>query len=400
MSQVSFLYRAIDRQGEQTRGVLTAADRADAFRRISAAGMRPLRIRQARTRRGRRGGRVSLKDLAHLTYQFAVLIEARIPISDGLRSIAEQESSPRLAEVLEDIAHQIESGCSVTDALSPYHDLFGEVYIETIRAAEVSGNMIQVLNRLATMLEQQYEATKSFRGALIYPIAVVATLALAVTFLVVTVVPKFGAMFAARGVELPAITQGLLACSGFVRSYWYALLGGLITAGFTGRHLRRSREWRTRVDRWLHAVPAVRHLLKGVAVSRFAHVFGVSIQSGLSLIDAIELAGRASGRPLLQGDARKMANQVNQGGRLVDVMMSCEYLPAFARRMLAAGEEAGDLARMCEIVARHYDREVTHLTKNVATLIEPILIVGLAGVVLIVALAIFLPMWNMAAVMS
>ncbi len=135
-------------------------------------------------------------------------------------------------------------------------------------------------------------------------------------------------------------------------------------------------------------------------MSRFSHVLGTSLQSGLGLIDALEMAGGASGRPLLQADTQKMREQVKEGGRLTDVMLACAYLPGFARRMIAAGEETAEMPRMCEIVARHYDREVAHLTKNLPTVLEPILIVGLAGVFLIIALAIFLPMWELGALMG
>jgi type II secretory pathway component PulF len=164
--------------------------------------------------------------------------------------------------------------------------------------------------------------------------------------------------------------------------------------------LWRRRAWRARIDRCLHRVPAVRTVLVGLAVSRFSHVFGLCIRSGLSLIESLEMAGAASGRPLLEADAERMRQQVNHGGRLSDVLMTCSYLPAFARRMMAAGEQAAELSKMCGIVARHYDREVSHVAKNAATLIEPVLIAGLAAVVLVIALSIFLPMWNMAVVIG
>jgi type II secretory pathway component PulF len=141
-------------------------------------------------------------------------------------------------------------------------------------------------------------------------------------------------------------------------------------------------------------------MLKGVAVSRFTHVLGLSIQSGVSLLDGLSMAGASSGRPLMVEDAEKMRDQVNLGGRMADVLLTCSYLPPFTKRMLSAGEEAAELPKMCSIVARHYDREVAHLAKNIATVIEPVLIVGLAGVVLVIALAIFLPMWNMAALIG
>ena len=175
---------------------------------------------------------------------------------------------------------------------------------------------------------------------------------------------------------------------------------GLFGAWIGLRNLTRRREVRHRIDVVLHKVPFVRDLLRGLAVSRFAHVFGITLQSGIGLIEALDMAGSASGRPLLVEDTQKMREQVKQGGRLADVMLACAYLPGFARRMIAAGEEAAEMPRMCEIVARHYDREIAHLTKNLPTVLEPVLIVGLAGIFLIIALAIFLPMWEVGVLMS
>ena len=396
MSRLAFRYQAIDRKGVKSKGVLRANDRSEAYSQIAAAGLKPVRITATRfaSRRGR-GRRVTVKDLSHLTYQFAVLMEARIPMADGLRSIADQEPNPRLRRVIDDVASQIDAGHSITDALEPHRELFGDVYVETIRAAEHSGNMIKVLSHLAEMLDRRYQTNKEVKGAFMYPICVVVALGLAIAFLTIVIVPRFGALFESRGMELPLPTRMLLGFSSFVRGYWYlclATIGGLV---WIVRKAWRNPRMKEKIDRGLHRIPFLRDMLKGLAVSRFASVLGICLQSGLSLLDALEMSGKASGRPLLQADAEKMREQVNQGRRLAEVMLACVYLPGFARRMIASGEEAAELSKMCEIIARHYDREVDHLTKNVTTVIEPILIVGLAGVVSIVALAIFLPMWNM-----
>ncbi|MCI0365425.1 MAG: type II secretion system F family protein [Phycisphaerales bacterium] len=399
MSELAFQYQAIDRKGGKTKGVLRASDRNDAYRQVRAAGLQPLNIKAVRSREGRRK-RVTIKDLSHVTYQFSVLLEARISIIDGLRSIAEQENNHRLRRVLNDVADRIAAGASVTDAIGTYRDLFGEVYVETVRAAEASGNMTLILSSLAEMLDRQYEISKNVKGALMYPICVIAALCLAVLFLMLFVVPKFGTMFAARGIELPVPTKILIGFSDFVRTYWYAILGGGFGLFWSVRKSWRNPITRRKMDTFMHRVPFLRSVLKGVAISRFANVLGISLRSGLNLMQSLEMAGRASGRPLMVADAEKMREQVNLGGRLVDVLLTCSYLPAFTKRMLAAGEEAAELPKMCAVVARHYDREVTHLTKNVTTVIEPIMIVGLAGVVLLVALAIFLPMWNMTALIG
>jgi type II secretory pathway component PulF len=399
MSQLSFQYQAIDRRGMRARGVLQAADRSAAYRQIRAAGLQPLRIRAMRSGR-MRSRKVTLKDVSHLTHQFAVLMEARIPIVEGLRSIAEQENNARLRAVLTDVADKIAAGSGVTEAMTQHRAIFGDVYVETIRAAEKTGNLVSVLQLLSEMLERQYETQKGVKSALMYPICVVAALSGAVTFLMMFVVPRFAEMFKSRGIDLPLPTQILVTGSELLKSYWYIVLVLILAAFISARNAWRSPRRRAAIDAVLHRIPVLRDLLRGLAISRFTQVLGLSLRSGQSLLEALSLAGRASGRPLLAADAEKMREQVNHGGRLADVLLTCSYIPSFTRRMLTAGEEAGELSKMCAVVTRHYDREVTHLTKNVTTVIEPIMIVGLAGVVLLVALAIFLPMWNMAALVG
>jgi type II secretory pathway component PulF len=399
MSQLSFSYHAISHEGSRTKGTIVAQTRQEAYRKLSALGMRPLRIAEG-ARKRTRGRKITVKDLAHLTHQFAVLMEARIPIVDGLRSIAEQENNPRLRNVLDEVASHIEGGNNVTDAIARHREVFGNVYVETIRAAEHSGNMIQVLQHLAEMLDRQYEMSKSVRTALMYPACVIAALGLAVTFLLIFVVPKFAEMFASRGLELPLPTKVLIGFSLIIRTYWVFIIIGVIGGYVTLKKMWRSPEWRPKLDLALHRVPFLHSVFQGLAVSRFAHVLGVTMRSGIGIMEALDMAGRASARPLLQIEAEKLREQVNRGGRLSDVLSGCTYLPPFTRRMIAAGEEAAELPRMCEVVARHYDREVSYLSKQIATVIEPVMVVGLAGVVLIVALAIFLPLWNMGSLVS
>lgn len=397
MTECSYRYQALDRSGVKSKGVMQARDRLDAYRRIIDSGLKPLRITRTR-RRGRRK-RITSKDLAHFTYQFAVLTEARIPLVDGLRAIADQESNERLRAVLEDLAQRVSSGTNLTEAMDPYRDLFGDVYVETLRAAEHSGNMIEVLNRLALMLEQQDQISRDVRGALMYPLCVTVALVLATLFMMFVAVPRMVAMFESRGVELPLPTLIVAGTSEFMLTYWYVLIGAILVGVVGIRRLWRNPAWRERVDRLLHRVPVLRDILRGLALGRFAHVLGLAIRSGIGLIDALDMSGKSSGRPALISDAEKMKDHVKQGSRFSDVLGMCGYIPTFSRRMLSAGEEAAELSRMCDVVARHYDREVTHLTKNISTVIEPILIVVLAAVVLIIALAMFLPMWNMASLM-
>lgn len=399
MSTLSFQYKAVDKAGAEKAGTIRAATRLDAFRQVAAQGLTPLTITAQHTRVGGRG-RVKPKDIAHFTYQLSVLIGARIPIGEGLRTIAEQEPKGRFREVIMNIASRIDSGEQIAGAMDEYRPIFGDIYVETVRAAERSGNLVKVLEYLSEMLERSEENRSQIKSALMYPICVVSVLGLAVTFLIGFVIPKFAKLFEARGVELPIFTKIMVAIGDSVQGFWWAYLAAAAGVVFGIKAMRRSAAGRATIDLALHRTPYIRKILVGVAVARFTRVFGLCVSSGLGLIEALEMAGRASGSSLLLRDVQRMVEQVRSGGRLSKVLVECAYLPGFARRMLAAGEESADLGRMCTIVTRQYERESAALAKNIATVVEPVLVVALAGVVLVVALSIFLPMWNMTALIG
>jgi len=393
----TFRYRALDKAGGVRTGVIAAESVKDAYRRLSVTGLTPTKVRAGRSRGARGFGRtrISGRDIAHFTQQLAVLLGAGVSISEGLLSIAEQEPTERFRRMLEEIAARIQAGSSVTDAIEPHRAVFGGVYVETLRAAERSGSMVTALESLAEMTERDAEARRQMRGALTYPLVVVVALSLAVGFLLTFVVPKFASMFEARGVDLPLLTRALQAFGLSVRAFWWGYAGGAAGLVVLLRLAWRSPKGRAAIDRLLHRAPVVRPLLIGAATGRFARVLGLCLGAGLGLLESIDMAGRASNRPLLIRDARRLVERVRGGDRLATALRDCAYLPPFARRMLAAGEEAGELTRLCGVVARQYDRDTEHLTKNMATILEPVLIAVMTGVVLVVALAIFMPMWDM-----
>lgn len=391
-------YKGVNDAGSMTRGEVSADNWDDAYRAVTSLGLTPVKIKPASGRRRRAsgggGGKITLRELSQFTHQFAVLMEARIPVANGLRSIAEEEANPQLRSVIQQIASSVGSGSTITESLSPHRKMFGDVYIETVYAAEQSGNLAVILEHLASMLEDEIETRASLRSAMIYPVCVIVALLGAVVFLLVTVVPRFVTMFESRGIALPLPTRILITVSSSLTGYWWAWLLAVGTVAFGVWKLRSTARGQIWLDRGLHKIPVCRSALQAAALSRFAQVLGVSLQSGLNLIEALRIAGRASGRPMLQRDANVMADALEQGGRLTDAVGSCPYMTGFARRLVSAGEQSADLPAMCEIINRHYQREMKYLTKNIATIIEPVVVVLLAGVVLTIALSIFLPMWD------
>lgn len=398
MSTLTFEFRGVDRTGGSREGVTQAASKVEAYRKVQAMGLTPLMVRRAT--KGRRlgfgrGGRVRTKDLAHFTYQLGVFVSSQIPLGQGLETIAEQEPEGRFKEIVTDIARRIDSGEQLAQAMDAHRDELGGVYIQTVRAAERTGSLSKVLEHLSDMLERGQETVQMVRGALMYPACIVGALSLALLFLIGFVVPRFATMFEQRGLDLPLFTRALMGFGTSIQVFWWAYIIAIVGVIFGLRRAWSSPKGRLSIDRALHRVPYLNRILVGLAVSRFARVLGVSLAAGLGLIESLELAAGASGRPSLAADVGRMTARVRHGSRLCEAIGECAYLPGFARRMLAAGETSGQVPKMCEVVARHYDRETTHLTKNLGTVIEPVLIVGIAGVVLVVALAIFLPMWDM-----
>lgn len=399
MSVIVFEYQAIDRNGQTRRGTAQATDRDSAYRQIVAMGLTPVSLNSAAASR-RRARRAGSDDLVQFTNHLAVMIDARIPIGDGLLGMAEQESGQHMHRIVTDVAARVQSGESIAAAMSGHPEFFGPIYLECIRAAEKTGNMTKVLALLSEMLERTRETQRQVKSALAYPLVVIGTLGVATTFLVMFAVPKFATMFASKGAELPLLTKALMSVGTLGQAYWWAWLALGAGLAWWVRAARTNVSTRTKFEAVCHRIPLIGSILRGLAVARFMRVFSLGLSSGIGLIESIDMSGRASGRPALEADARRLSEHVRRGGRLSDALPECTYFPSLAKRMITAGEQSGELPRMCETLARQYEKDTAALTKNIGSIIEPVLVVLIAAVVLVVALAIFLPMWDLVKVMG
>ncbi len=397
MTTATFMYKAVDASGKEHRGTIQASTQAEAFRKMTGAGMTPLTIEAVRERRSLFSfQRVNEADVVSLSRELAVLVEARIPLDRGLRSIAEHGGKPELVSMIRDIAATIESGHPMTRALEKYRAVFGEVYIETIRAGEKSGNLQAVMAHLAELLERSAETRQQVRRAMIYPAVVMTVVAVAVSIIVVFVVPRFATQFEAAGTDMPVMTRLVQALGQSVRGYWFLYAGVLASAFFALTLAWRSGPGRVFLERLLTRVPYVGRIIIAVTAGRFARVVAIALSSGLDMIEAIQVAGRSTGRPVFARQCQQMGEAMRRGESLAEVLRKTAYIPSFAQRMIGAGKDSAEVAKACSIVARHYEHESSNLTKNINTIIEPILTVAMAAIVLLVALSVFLPMWQMA----
>lgn len=396
MSTITFKYKAIESDGSRTKGTIDAHTEQDAFQGLTRLGLVPLVLKESSSPIFQlRKRRVTKIEVATLTREMSVLVEASIPIARGLMSIGEHEKNPALRNMVTDIATMIESGEKITDAFSKYQKVFGDVYIETLRSAEKTGQIGPVTTHLADMLERNIETSQQIKRALTYPTIVICFVALALSVIVVFVVPKFAGIFEANGVELPLTTRIIRAMGSSLTQYWWAYLSGILLSLYLLRKSWKNPRGRFRMEQIIHMLPHIGTMFTSVTTARFSRVMSIGLESGIEVIEAIEIAGNSTGRPVFQDECVRMCDRMRSGDSLPDVINRATGLPSFARRLFGSGKDSKELARAGSIIARHYDRQSDHLAKNLNTIIEPMITIAMAGIVLLVALSVFLPMWQM-----
>jgi MSHA biogenesis protein MshG len=332
--------------------------------------------------------------------QLASSLGAGVPLIAGLQSIAAQTDDRAFQAVLRRIVLDIEGGLSLSAAMLRHPRTFPPVYARTVAAGEQSGTVDKMLNDLAEFLEAEMEVVSDVRSALLYPAIVVSTLCVAIAVLVLFVVPRFTEFYSRFGTDLPLPTRMLISGSRVLGEHGVLLV--LALAGIVAGCVRfvRSPGGRSRVDRVLLRVPVVGRVIETAATLRVVQVLGLSTQAGLPMLESLELIASTTSNTTMRDEIRAVGAGVRSGETLADSMEAAGCFPPSARQMLASGEATGSLERACFAVGKHYRKELHYLTKNLATFIEPLLTLVLAGIVLFVALAVFLPMWDLVKVVQ
>ncbi|MBL4591533.1 MAG: type II secretion system F family protein [Phycisphaerales bacterium] len=396
MATTTYKYLALDEMGERVRGRVSAENEERAIDQISGLGYTALKVSASNAVGGGLfAKRISSLDIAALTREMSVLVEANIPIARGLHSIAKHEKNVALRDMVLDIAMMIESGSRITDSFGKYRHVFGDVYVQTLKAAEKSGKLGTVMSHLSDMLERNIETAQQVKRALAYPLIVLCFVTLALGVITIFVVPKFATIFEANGVELPLTTRVIRTMGESMTQYWWAYILGAVGTVFALVTTWKNERGRYGIEIVLHKLPYIGNMFTCVTTARFSRVMSISLDSGIDVIESLQVAGHATGRPVFVKECDMMCAQMRTGEALEDVINECHGLPSFARRLFGAGKDSDELARSGSIIARHYDRLSDHLAKNINTLVEPMMTIAMAGIVLLVALSVFLPMWQM-----
>jgi len=394
-----FAYQARNERGGLVKGEIEGESVQEAAREIGQIGYVPVRIRKSSN-----SGpgfhflfekKVKPDDMILFTKQFQTLVRTGVPLVRGLQSLRDQNEKKEMREVISLLLKDIQEGTSLYEAMKKQPDVFTPVYRNTIKAGETAGRLDEVLDKLSGLLEYEQKVKEEIKSAMRYPVMVIIVMSLAFFVLVTYVLPKFMTIFARFDMELPLPTRILMGVSHFFHNYWYINL--ILVAGITvgiRLLLRTDGGMRTR-DMLKLKLPAVgRITLKGI-MSRFAKILAILTGSGVPILEALDVVGEAVGNKIIAGWIGGVRERV-MGGTGLSVPMNQEgTFPPLLVQMVSIGEETGAMEEMLNEAAHHYEMEIDYHLKRLTAAIEPILLVGLGGMMLLLALGVFMPLWNM-----
>lgn len=342
----------------------------------------------------------SQKDILDFTTQLAVMIRAGISLRAALEGIADQTQNPKFRKILLAIKADVESGRQFSEAIVRYPKLFGPLYVNMVRASEMSGSFARMLDRIAAYIQQQLETRKMVIGASIYP-AIIATMAIGVTvFLLTFVLPRFAGVFAGKESVLPWPTKFLMGLSDWMISYWWMLLAGAAVSIVGLLLFLKTQLGQFWFDKTKLTVPVFKRMFRALYVSRSLHTMGELLNAGVPMLDTLAITGDISGNLLYKKMWRNVYASVKQGKKVQSTLSRSSLLPRSVVQMISAGEESGRLGETMEEISEYYKRVLRDAIKTVTSMIEPIMIVAMGSIVGFIAMAIILPIFKMSSMVK
>lgn len=343
--------------------------------------------------------KAGLKDICIFTQQLYTLLDAGIPLIEGLFLLEQQTTNKRLQDIIRKVRLDVIAGDSYSQALSRFPREFSTLYLNMIRAGEISGEMDRICNRLGTLMDKEMNFRAKIKGALVMPAITFVIIVAVIILILILVVPQFQNLFSSYHKALPLPTQVLMASSSFLQHFWWALLIGLTTFGVWFNNFRRK-QGKGLIDQWLLTLPIFGGLLNKMYVSSFIRTLSTLVESGVSLIEGISTASATVDNDVMRLSLDKAKESIYAGGSLSKPLEQSGLFPKLVVKMMAIGEETGKLNIMLDKAANFLDQEVEFAVTNLTKLIEPMMVVILGSVLLVVALSLYMPMWEMSSAIA
>jgi type IV pilus assembly protein PilC len=396
----SFTYTVKDGTGREITGSLEGDSVEALSGKLRQMGYFVVSIEEVRTSMAKKqihlfGVRIKNQDVTIFTRQFATMINAGLPLIKCLSILAQQTESSSLADIITDCQREVEAGRSLSEALAKHPEAFNHLYVSMVRAGELGGMLDDVLLRVASQMEREQDIRRKVKSAMTYPVAVLGISLLLLTAMIVFVVPRFASMFKDLGGELPLFTRILVSISHFVGGWGGLVIIALIIGVVVlFRRVRATSTGRLAIDRFKLAMPVVGTLFHKYALSRFSRTLGTLISSGVPILGALEITGETTGNMVITRALDEVRAGVKEGETIARPLTQASVFPPMVTQMIAIGEETGALDVMLQKVSEFYDSEVNAAVDSLTSILEPILIVCLGGVVGTIVIALYLPVFK------
>ena len=412
---VEFAYKARTSSGRIVQGRLTSASQRSARNDLANRGLRTLSIKAttadgptkssgsffSRDSKGnlkiRLGSQLpTTKEMAVFSKQFSLMIENGIPLMQCLRLLGSQQQKADFKAIIEKVSSDVEKGSNLSDALEPHNRVFEELYVALIRAGEKSGHLDKILRQLVTYIEKSAKIKSQIRSAMTYPTIIILVAISVITLLLVWVVPSFAKQFSDSGQELPGLTLFVVNLSNALINYWMFFLAGISGAIAGINYGIKTDSGRKLFDTYVLKAPIIGDVMLKIAISRFCSTMGTMLSSGVSILESLTICAASSGNKAIEKMIHTIKDEISRGKTFHDPMESSGIFPVMVSSMVAVGEQTGTLDVTLDKISDIYDDEVDSAIETMTSMIEPILIVVIGGVVGFIVIAMYLPIFSLA----
>ena len=396
----AFEYVALDKAGKESKGLLEGDTAKHVRQLLREKQLLPVKVSEIAQKESKRQSSFSLKrgmtpaELALLTRQLATLSQAGLPLEEALLAVSQQSENPRTQSILLGVRSKVMEGHTLADGLADFPQAFPELYRATVSAGEQSGHLDAVLDRLADFTESRQILQQQVKNALIYPIALVVTAISIISFMLAYVVPKVVSIFENFGQELPILTRIMIASSDFIRGYWYAIILGTVFIIWAVRRLLKKEGPKRRYHHLLLRLPIIGTVTRGINTARFTQTLSILAGSSVPILEALRIAAQVVVNVPMREAVEEATLRIREGGMISKSLAASKLFPPMTTHLIASGESSGKLEEMLVRAAQVQEREVDGLISTLLGIMQPLLVIFMAGVVLIIVLAILLPIFE------
>ncbi len=394
----TFQWEGVDKKGKKIKGEMDAASVAFVNAMLRRQGISPVRVKKRAVALFSVKKKITPKDVSIFTRQLATMVSAGIPLAQAFEIVGKGHENPSMRALITAVRTDIESGTSMTDSLSKHPLYFDELYCNLVRAGEAAGILDAILDKLAIYKEKIESIKGKIKSALFYPTAVIVVAFLITSVLMIFVIPQFESLFKGFGADLPAFTKLVIDISDVFKSYWWAIFGSIIgSVMFFGYSYKRSMKMQHTMDRLLLHAPIIGEIIRKATIARFTRTLATMFAAGVPLVEALDSVAGASGNRVYFEATMDIKAEVTTGTQLQAAMAATELFPNMVVQMVAIGEESGELDSMLNKVADIYEQEVDDAVAGLSSLLEPIIMAFLGVVIGGLVVAMYLPIFKLAA---